>query len=143
MRACRSAGVRAHGASAPTGGAEPRDGATPDWQSVEVLLARLAETRAVFPTATSHSSWISGYEPGRRLRLEADGRSSWIQVEHLRGCWETFERLGRIRRTDVLEPGRCSAFVMALFARVPGVGEDRGDDECLVLRDPTRIPSNG
>jgi hypothetical protein len=139
-RACRSAGLRTRGPSAPGRAAKSPRGGTPDWQAVELLLARLAETRAFFPTATSGSTWISSYEPGRRLRLESDARSSWIQVEHLHACWETFERLGRIRRADVLEPGRCSAFVMALFARVPGVGGEDGDDLVLMLRDPARTP---
>lgn len=105
----------------------------PDWNAVEQLLASLADTRVFFPTATSQSSWISRYEPGKRLRLETDARSRWIQVDDLKGCWETFERLRRIRRTDVLEPGRCSAFVMALFARVPGVREERAEERVLSL----------
>jgi hypothetical protein len=107
----------------------------PDWAAVEQLLATLAETRVFFPTATSRSNWISSYEPGKRLRLETDAGSKWIQVEHLKGCWDTFERLGRIRRGDVLEPGRCSAFVMALFARVPGVREEGTEGRSLLLRD--------
>jgi hypothetical protein len=48
----------------------------------------------------------------------------------VRTCWETFERLGRVRRGDLLEPGRCSAFMFALFAHVEGVETD-GDS--LVL----------
>ena len=41
-----------------------------------------------------------------------------------RGCWETLERLGRIKRSDVLEPGRCSAFMMALFQQVEGIAQE-------------------
>jgi hypothetical protein len=142
-RACRSAGLQKRGPSAPSGEGESTRIGTPDWNAVELLLATLAETRAFFPTATSGSSWISSYEPGRRLRLESDARSSWVQVEHLKGCWDTFERLGRIRRADVLEPGRCSAFVMALFARVPGVRDEGGDDRSLFLPNPARTPDDG
>ncbi len=112
----------------------------PDWHRVEQLLARLADTRAFFPTATSQSNWISSYEPGKRLRLEADAGSKWVQLEHLKECWEKFERLGHIRRVDVLEPGRCSAFVMALFARVPGVREEGTDERSLRL-DRADVPS--
>jgi hypothetical protein len=112
----------------------------PDWRAVEQLLARLAHTRAFFPTATSQSNWISSYEPGKRLRLEADARSKWVQVEHLKECWETFERLRRIRRVDVLEPGRCSAFVMALFARVPGVRQEGAHAQSLLFLDGPEIP---
>ncbi len=109
-------------------------GAPPDWAAVEELLAGLATSGALFATSISPSNWISSYEPGRRLRLENGKRSSWVQVDHLKDCWETFERLGRIRRHDVLEPGRCSAFVMALFGQLAGVDFDPGDADCLVLR---------
>jgi hypothetical protein len=139
-RACRSAGVRTRGPRASSGEADSEHTDTPDWHAVELLLATLAQTRAFFPSATSGANWISSYEPDRRLRLESDARSSWIQVEHLRECWYRFERLGRIRRADVLEPGRCSAFVMALFARVPGVRDDAGDGRYLVLHEGRRTP---
>ena len=45
---------------------------------------------------------------------------------------ETFERLGKIRKEDVLEPGRASTFVMALFAQLPGT-EEAADGAALVL----------
>lgn len=103
-----------------------------DWETVESLLEHLAESRAVFPTRTSDSTWISAYEPGRHVMIETGQRSTRVQVEHLKACWETFERLGRVRRQDVLEPGRCSALVMALFEQLPGVRRShRGD--ALVL----------
>jgi hypothetical protein len=54
-------------------------------------------------------------------------------VASIRACWETFESLGRIRRQDVLEPGRCSAFVMALFAQIAGVVDGSDDGEYLAL----------
>lgn len=82
-------------------------------------------------------NWISSYEPGRRLRLETSTDSTWIDVESVRGCWETLERLGRIKRSDVLEPGRRSAFMMALFAQVEGIGQDTRGELQLVLR-PSR-----
>ena len=110
-----------------------QDGSSPDWPAVEALLARLAETRAVFPTTNASSNWISSYEPGRRLMLESGDRSRWIRVDHVQACWSTFERLGRIRRLDVLEPGRASTFVMALFAQVSGVRQVEKDEPYLVL----------
>jgi hypothetical protein len=69
--------------------------------------------------------------PGRRIRLETGLDSVWVDVDSIRGCWETFERLGTISRTDVLEPGRRSAFMMALFERVEGICQVR---DTLVLR---------
>ncbi len=134
-RACKSAGLPSRGPRAASGEAGSARLRAPDWHEVERLLAELAQSRAFFPTATSRSNWISSYEPGRRLRLEMDGGSRWIQVEHVKGCWDTFERMRRIRRADVLEPGRCSGFMMALFARVPGVREAGADEQALLLGD--------
>ena len=141
-RACRSAGVPSRGPSAVSREGPARVRA-PDWPAVEELLATLAQTRVFFPTATSRSNWISSYAPGKRLRLETDAGSKWIQVDHLRGCWDTFERLRSIRRVDVLEPGRCSAFVMALFARVPGVREEPTDGQPLLLLEETNGAGEG
>jgi hypothetical protein len=106
----------------------------PSWHGVEELLARLARARTEFSTASFAGNWISQYEPGRRLLLENDNGSRWVQVGDIRECWETFERLRRIHRRDVLDPGRCSGFVMALFAQVDGVVvEHVGGAEFLVL----------
>ena len=108
--------------------------ATPGWAEVEELLGKLAASHETFTTAISPSNWISRYEPGRRIRLESEADSSWVDLENIRGCWETFERLGRIRRSDVLDPGRCSAFMMALFQQVEGVRQEREGELYLVLR---------
>jgi hypothetical protein len=114
--------------------AEPTpDGPRPTWETVEALLARLAETRALLPTSSSTSSWISIYEPGRRLMLETGSRARWVRVADLQSCWRTFERLGRIRRDDVMEPGRASSFVMALFAQLGGVRRVERDEPYLLL----------
>jgi hypothetical protein len=104
--------------------------AEPSWRGVEELLTRLAGKRTKFSTASSAGNWISQYEPGRRLLLENHNGSRWVQVGDVRDCWETFERLGRIHRRDVLDPGRCSGFMMALFAQVDGVvaGEAESGD---------------
>ena len=112
--------------------------ATPGWAEVETLLAKLAASGEAFSTAISTSSWISRYEPGRRIRLESASESSWVDVESIRGCWDTFERLGRIRRSDVLDPGRCSAFMMALFGQIEGIRQEGDDEPYLVLRPSAR-----
>ncbi len=109
------------------------DGPRPGWETVEDLLSLLASTRAVFPTAISTSNWISAYQPGRRLLVESGAQSHWVHVEHIRTCWEKFEELGRITRRDVLEPGRRSAFMMALFAQLAGVRREDGKEPRLVL----------
>jgi hypothetical protein len=106
----------------------------PCWADVEHVLDRLAETGERLPSAHAAGAAVVGYERGRRLMLDSGLRSRWVAVEDIRECWETFERLGRIRRQDVLEPGRCSAFMVALFAQVPGVVEQGGADRYLVLR---------
>jgi hypothetical protein len=106
----------------------------PNWHEVEELLTRLTSSGAKFHTASSEDNWISRYEPGQRLLLENDNGSRWVRIGDIRGCWETLERLGRINRSDVLDPGRCSGFVMALFAQVDGVvAENGGSGESLAL----------
>jgi hypothetical protein len=105
----------------------------PSWADVEELLERLAHTGEAIPTALSPTTRIASYQRGRRLMLESDTGSQWLAIENIRECWGTFERLGRIRRQDVLDPGRCSAFMIALFQRVPGVAEHIGEDRYLVL----------
>jgi hypothetical protein len=107
--------------------------ARPDWSMVEELIARLAAGTTTFSSATSASNAISMYEPTRRLYLATDSDGSWIDVESVRECWATFERLGRICRRDVREPGRRSAFMMALFEQVDGVRTEHGDEPYLVL----------
>jgi hypothetical protein len=108
--------------------------APPAWSDVESTLARLAASGARFPTASSSGNRITAYDPGFRLQRETTAGVSWVEIGDVRACWQTFERLGRIRRRDVLEPGRCSAFMMALFAQVPGVlVDDRDSERSLVL----------
>ena len=116
-----------------TGTRSKPEAPAPTWDAVEALLTRLAGTRESFPSVLSETNWISTYEPGGRLRFESEIGGSWVQVASVKSCWETFERLGRIRREDVLEPGRCSAFMMALFQQLPGVGEETGEETELVL----------
>jgi hypothetical protein len=108
------------------------------WKDVEELLEDLAKTRDSFSTVLAPTNKISTYDRGRRLMLESTTMSQtvtsqWVAIASIRECWETFERLGRIRREDVLEPGRCSAFMIALFLQVPGVVEEIADDRYLVL----------
>lgn len=105
------------------------------WVDVEQLLDRLAASGASIPTALAPNTRIAQYQHGSRIMLESDLGPKSVAVDSIRGCWETFERLGRIRREDVLEPGRCSAFMFALFRQLPGVAEQGdGEDRCLVLR---------
>jgi len=105
----------------------------PRWEDVVELIERLVVTGAVLPTSVELRSQITSYQRGRRLMLNSEAGSHWVAYDDLHECWKTFERLGRIRRQDVLEPGRCSAFVMALFARVPGVVERTQPEHLLVL----------
>jgi hypothetical protein len=107
--------------------------ARPCWEAVEALLHRLAAGRVDFATATAPSNWISVYDAERRIQIVSGTDSNWISIDAIRECRETFERLGRIRRRDVLEPGRRSAFMMALFAQVRGVHEEIDGEPYLVI----------
>lgn len=108
-------------------------GTRPGWSDVEGLIARLCATGTTFATATSAESSISQYEPGVRLMLESKRGTSWVAIPDVQACWEIFERLGTVSRGDLLEPGRCSAFMFALFAQVDGVESDAGDVGRLAL----------
>lgn len=105
----------------------------PGWGEVEGLIGRLCSTGTTFATATSAESSISQYEPGVRLMLESSRGTSWVAIPDVRACWEIFERLGTVSRGDLLEPGRCSAFMFALFAQVDGVESDADADGRLAL----------
>jgi len=113
----------------------------PSWSDVEDLLARLSATGTSFTTVTSEENSISQYEPGGRLLLETGTGTRWVALGDVQTCWETFERLGNIRRSDLLEPGRCSAFMFALFAQVDGVIAGTGDAETLLLPARGRGPA--
>ena len=115
-----------------TGSPAERD-RTPCWADVEQLLDRLVETGERLPSAHGEGATILSYERGHRLMLDSGLRSRWVAVDDIRTCWDTFERLGRIRREDVLEPGRCSAFMVELFAHVPGVVDQDGAERWLAL----------
>jgi hypothetical protein len=108
--------------------------AVPRWDDVDELLGRLCAMRASFATATATENSIAQYEPGVRLMHQSERGSRWVAVGDVRACWETFERLGSVTRGDLLEPGRCSAFMFALFAQVDGVESDHAADERLLLR---------
>jgi hypothetical protein len=105
----------------------------PLWGDVERVLDRLARAGEPIATGPTSMTSIGGYEPGRRVLLQSSNGPLWLAIESVRECWSTFERLGRIRRADVLEPGRCSAFMIALFRQVPGVLEEHEDEVYLVL----------
>jgi hypothetical protein len=105
----------------------------PRWEDVLEVIDRLVLTGAFLQTSVGLRSQVASYQRGRRLMLNSEAGSHWVAVDDLRECWTTFERLGSIRRQDVLEPGRCSGFVMALFANVPGVVERTEPERLLVL----------
>jgi len=104
----------------------------PTWTNVVEMLGLLAHSGAAVANGT-RCFRVAKVEPGARVLVETETTSRWVQLADLRQCWETFERLGRIVRADVLEPARCSAFVMALFRAVPGVHDPAGDATSLVL----------
>jgi hypothetical protein len=107
--------------------------AAPRWEDVDGLIARLCATRTSFATETSVENSIAQYEPGVRLMHQSDRGPRWVAVDDVRECWATFERLGTVNRRDLLEPGRCSAFMFALFAQVEGVELDPVDQKRLAL----------
>jgi hypothetical protein len=113
----------------PGGAGSSSNRGSPSWADVEDLLCRLVATGETVPTLLAPNTRITSYERGQRVMLESSIGSRWVALESIRECWRTFERLGCIRREDVLEPGRSSAFMIALFRKVPGVSEQVGGGE--------------
>lgn len=106
----------------------------PSWIEAEKVLDRLARAGATIAITPTSATTIGGYEPRRRVLLQSGNSSRWLAVESIRECWERFEELGRICRSDVLEPGRCSGFMIALFRQVPGVTENHVSGTSYLLR---------
>ena len=94
-----------------------------DWPMVEELLAGLASSGDSFASGTSTAYRVESYHPGWRLRITSVNSSRWIDVDDIRSCFETFEKKRTICKADVLEPGRASAFMLALFGQLPGTVE--------------------
>ena len=107
----------------------------PSWTDVEKVLDRLARAGSTIPITPTSMTTIGGYECGRRVLLQSGAGSRWLAVDSIRECWERFEERGRIHRSDVLEPGRCSGFMIALFRQVPGVSEKRVGGNLYLVRD--------
>jgi hypothetical protein len=101
---------------------------------VEKLLDRLARAGATIPITPTSNTTIGGYERGRRVLLQSGHGQLWLAVDSIRECWARFEELGQIRRSDMLEPGRCSGFMIALFRQVPGVTEKHVGGTTYLLR---------
>lgn len=106
----------------------------PSWTDVEKVLDRLARAGATIPVTPTSTTTIGGYERGRRVLLQSSNGPLWLAVDSIRECWGRFEELGRISRSDVLDPGRCSGFMIALFRQVPGVTEKLVRDTVYLVR---------
>jgi hypothetical protein len=110
-----------------------RPAARPTWETVEDVLADLSAAKSSIAAVGGRTYRLEHYHPNWRVLSVTESRSRWVEVEDIRACWNTFEGLGRIQREDVLDPGRCSSFMMALFEQVPGVERTAGDSPSLVL----------
>jgi hypothetical protein len=97
----------------------------PTWESIVELLAELSSTKEPLSGPSGRPYRVERYERDWRIMVTApSGSTRWVDLDDIRGCWETFERLGRIESEDVLDPGRCSELMMAVFLQVPGVEQD-------------------
>lgn len=95
----------------------------PRWNLVDRKLAELARSQAWFPTTTGKPNRIVAYDAGRRVLVETETGTNWVQLSWIITHWQTLTALGEIAPADVLRPGRRSAFMFALFRQLPGVDE--------------------
>jgi hypothetical protein len=102
------------------------DRGRPTWATVLDLLSELSSTKAPITGPGGRVYRVERFERDWRVMVVGAGSSRWVDLEDIHGCWQTFERLGRIESEDVLDPGRCSTFMMAMFLQVPGIDETAG-----------------
>jgi hypothetical protein len=105
----------------------------PTWEAVEDVLAELSSTQASFSGLDGPTFRLERYHRDWRVWAVTEQSARWVEIEDIRTCWETFERLGRIQSEDVLDPGRCSSLMMALFERVPGIEQTAGNSASLTF----------
>jgi hypothetical protein len=104
---------------------EPIVSVGPKWETVLDRVIELSSTRTSFSGPSGRPYCIERYERDWRIMISTPaGTTRWVDLDDIRGCWEIFERLGRIESEDVLDPGRCSSLMMALFLQVSGVSQD-------------------
>jgi hypothetical protein len=112
------------------------DPTPPGWGAVERTLQDLAATNEWFPTATGKPNRIVAFEPGQRVRVETETGTNWVPVAWIKIHWQTLAEKREITRDDLLNPGRRSAFMLALFRQVPGVTLVSGPPATLRLLQP-------
>lgn len=106
------------------------------WNEVEQEIARLVESGAALYTVSGEKNKIVGYEPGDHVVVTTKKGTGDISIEHIRTHWHTLEQRRRVRLRDLLCPGNRSAFIGALFRRIPGVEVEGERPTYLVLGDP-------
>jgi hypothetical protein len=93
------------------------------WALVEAELTELARSKEWFPTVTGKPNRILSYEPGQRVLVETETGTNPIEVSWIKTHWQTLITQREVTRNDLLYPGRRSAFMLALFRRIPGIEE--------------------
>jgi hypothetical protein len=113
------------------------------WNEVEQEIARLAESGDALYTVSGEKNTIVGYVPGDHVVVTTKKGTDGISVEHIRTHWHTLEARRRVRLRDLLRPGNRSAFMGALFRRIPGVAVEGERSAYLVLGDRPESPPVG
>jgi hypothetical protein len=108
------------------------------WDEVEEEIARLAETGDLLYTVTGETNTIVGYVPGDHVVVTTKCGTDDIRVEHIRLHWRTLEERRRVRLDELLRPGNRSAFMGALFRRIPGVEVEGQRPSYIVLTNPAQ-----
>jgi hypothetical protein len=104
---------------------------------VEEEIARLAQSGSVLYTVTGQENTIVSYVPGDRVVVTTKHGTDEIALEHIRLHWATLEDRRRVRLDELLRPGNRSAFMGALFRRIPGVEVEGRRPSFLVMRGAT------
>lgn len=105
----------------------------PSWVDVEQVLSGLAASGEWFETVSGERNRIVRYRPGDLVTVETKKGIDDVAVADIRECWSTLETHRKARLQDFLRPGFRSAFMGAVFRRVPGVREEGKRPTYLVI----------
>jgi hypothetical protein len=107
----------------------------PEWQDVERVIREVAKSGRTIYTVTGKPNRIVEYVPGRSVTVETKKGIDDIAIDVIRHHWTTLETKRRVRLRELLDPGRRSAFMGALFSQVPGVRVEGTRPAYLVIED--------
>jgi hypothetical protein len=95
------------------------------WGDVEREIQSLADSGEPLFTVTGERNTIVGYIPNDHLIVDTKKGRDQVSIDDIRTHWATLIERRRVSLDDILHPGHRSAFMAALFRRIPGVDVEK------------------